>query len=167
PKPALLAVLVEAFGIGPELHREQPARLMRLAARMPTWYPHRGKISRAIQLLEETVGEELGILAVQDDSPETEKAAVPRVGEVLSCRSADWWRSRREGAADHIPASGGGGEGMRIKDGLLRFQPGEGDGFALAREDVLIGWSADTPFPTVLSRVLPIWVSLRIVALHG
>lgn len=167
PKPKLLAVLVEAFGIGPELHREHPERLMRLAARMPTWYPHRGKISRAMQLLEETVGEDLGIVAIQDDSPEHEKDQVPRVGEVLSCRSADWWRRRREGLADHIPAVGGAGEGMRIEDGLLRFQPSGGDGFALAREDVLIAWNTDTPFPTVLSRVLPIWVSLRIVALNG
>jgi len=170
PKPDLLSVLVEAFGIGPELHREKPDRLMRLAARLPTWYPHRGTVERALQLLTETVGEELGIQAVQADSAPADKDALPRDAEVFGCRDAEWWQRRRVGAACHVAggaSSDGGGEPMRIDGGLLRFQPGGSEGFELAREDVLIGWKADSPFPTVLSRVLPIWVSLRIVALHG
>ncbi|MFT4976220.1 MAG: hypothetical protein ACI8S6_002116 [Myxococcota bacterium] len=166
PKPSLLAVLVEAFGITGELHRDHPERLMRLAARLPTWYPHRGTIERAMQLLEETVGEDLTIKAVQAHSSENDRAAIPISEEAFSCRSAAWWQRRRTGDSSHVPSERGG-EPMRIDGGLLRFQPSSGDGFELAREDVLIGWRADSPFPTVLSRVLPIWVSLRIVALNG
>lgn len=166
PQPSLLAVMVEAFGVGPELHREDPQRLMRLAARLPTWYPHRGTISRALQILEETLGEDLHVSAVQVNSPQSEQDAVPASEEVFSCRSAEWWHRRRVGAATHLPAEGSE-SGMRIEGGLLRFQASDGDGFKLAQDDVLVGWKAGTPFPTVLSRVLPIWVSLRVVALHG
>jgi hypothetical protein len=166
PQPALLAVLVEAFGVGPELHREDPKRLMRLAARLPTWYAHRGTSRRALQLLEETIGEDLQISAVQVNSPQAEHDAIPATEEVFSCRSAEWWHRRRVGEATHLPADGSDGA-MRIEGGLLRFQSPDSDGFKLAQDDVLVAWKAGTPFPTVLSRVLPIWVSLRVVALHG
>lgn len=165
PKPDLLPVLVEAFGVGPEIHREDPERLMRLTARLPTWYPHRGTSDRARQLLEETVGEDLGVQIVQKDSPAEERDAVPMREEVFGCHSASWWNRRRAGGGSHVPTGGGDGQ-MRIKDGLLRFQPSAEPSFELAREDVLIGWTLGTPFPAVLSRVLPIWVSIRIVALR-
>ena len=60
PTPALLSVLVEAFGIGPEIHRLDPERLARLAARLPTWYAHRGTTERSRNILEDTVGISLG-----------------------------------------------------------------------------------------------------------
>ena len=166
PKPDLLTVLVEAFGVGPEIHREEPERLMRLAARLPTWYPNRGTAVRARQLLEETVGEELGVVLVQADGGASPPGAdAPLADEVFSCRSAEWWQRRRQGAANHT--GDGTSSEMRVTDGLLRFQSPSEAGFTLAREDVLIGWKIDSPFPAVLSRVLPIWVSTRIVALRG
>ena len=165
PKPDLLAVLVEAFGIGPELHRENPERLMRLAARLPSWYPSRGTVARAYQILVETLGETLDVALLDIDAPEAERAAAPLTQEVLSCRSAEWWQQRQQQRAGHVIA--GDQAPMRVSDGLLRFQSAPGEDFSLVREDVLVGWKVDTPFPAVLSRVLPIWVSIRIVALSG
>lgn len=165
PMPELLAVLVEAFGIEAELHREDPAKLMRLVARLPTWYPHRGSIERALQLLEETLGLTLPITAVSEDSEQPLGQALTVEEEVLSCRGADWWQQRRSEGAAHVRSAGQ--SAMRIQDGMLRFQSMEQDVFPLVREDILVSCSPNEPFPTVLTRVLPAWVSLRVVALDG
>ncbi len=166
PKPDLLSVMVEAFGIGPEVHRDAPDRLMRLAARLPTWYPFRGGVERARQLLEDTVGETLDVTLAHVDSHGEVPQTPPLVDEVFACRGTDWWQRRGGQGSHHIPAAGGDGS-LRIADGLMRFQPDEGEPYQLVREDVVVGWEPAAPFPAVLLRVLPLWVSIRIIALRS
>ena len=162
PTPALLSVLVEAFGIGPELHRDSPERLSRLAARLPSWYPHRGNAERTRQIVEDTIGVDLNVELVHQDS-HGEKPDV-LTNEVFACRGTDWWERRTGEGNSHIPSAGQSST-MRISDGLLRFQPEGAEPFGLVKEDVAISIEKGTEFPTVLNRVLPLWVSLRIIAL--
>jgi hypothetical protein len=162
PTPALLSVLVEAFGIGTEIHRNSPERLSRLAARLPSWYAHRGTIERAKQILEETVGLDLGVDLLHCDThgerPETLSS------EVFACRSAEWWARRAESGAGHIPSSEKKSP-MRIGDGLLRYQEEGDEPFGLTHEDIAVSIEKGRDFPAVLLRVLPLWASIRIIAL--
>lgn len=57
PVPSLLAELIEAYGISPEVHRADDQRLLRLRARLPAWHRRRGAIDEALRLLTEAVGE--------------------------------------------------------------------------------------------------------------
>lgn len=153
PAPALLARLVEAYGIGVELHRGQPERLARLAARLPAWHPMRGRLECAIALLNGALDEPLDTLCSQISLDGMEPAAPPLADEVLSARSLDWWRARAEPGA--TPQ-------YRIERGLLRFQS-TGPRYGLLREDVLVAPTGDAVVPGALLRLLPVWTSLRVV----
>ena len=154
PLSELLGILAEAFGVGAEIHENDREVLSRLVARLPTWYPHRGTIARARQLLEETVGEKLDLQTAHVDTDGETPLLPPISDEILSCRSADWWarRTRKDSGVRY-----------RIGNGMLKFQPEEGGGYPLVREDVLIGWREGRKFPLKLLRLLPVWTTLRIV----
>lgn len=132
--PALLARLVETYGIGAEVHRRDPERLARLAARVAAWYPHRGQLPATLTLLEEALGE---------PAP---RAALP-AAERVACHAARWWADRG-GARPHY----------RVEGGFLRFQRPEEPCAEPTREDVLAGQIPST----ALLRLLPVWTSLRL-----
>jgi hypothetical protein len=162
PTPALLTVLVEAFGIGTEIHRSSPERLSRLAARLPSWYAHRGTTERSQQILEETVGIELGVELLHRDTHGERPDVL--TSEVFACRSAEWWARRAESGSGHVQAPEKSSP-MRINDGLLRYQQESDDSFGLSHEDVAVSIEKGRDFPAVLLRVLPLWASIRIIAL--
>ena len=163
PTPALLSVLVEAFGIGPEIHRNDPERLARLAARLPTWYAHRGTPERSRHILEDTVGIDLGVELIHCDTHGERPRNPSLTEEVFACRSAEWWDRRSDQGTGHIPSAESSAS-MRIADGLLRYQ-GNDRSFPLVREDVVVSLEKGKEFPAVLFRVLPLWASIRIIAL--
>jgi len=162
PKPDSLRVLVEAFGVGPEIHDDSPERLVRLAARLPTWYPFRGSASRARALLEDTVDVDLGLTLIDEERHGAYPVKEGIDDEVFSCRSGEWWNRRRSSdSSRHIEREGAGS--MRIEGGFLRFQSGQDTGFCLVKDDVVCRTSAQRKFPHYLPRVLPLWASLRVV----
>ena len=134
PRPLLLRQLVEAYGLGVELHRGDPEVLARLAARVHQWYPHRGHLRHARRLVEaaelSTSSEDL--LHREDSGPLPGSAR----GEVFAGRAALWWGMRQQpGAKQHL----------QIRGGLLRCQPPTGPGYALVQEDVLLCWQRPAP----------------------
>lgn len=153
PVPALLTRLVEAHGIGPEVHGRDPKRLARLAALLRGWFPRRGQLEAALALLER--GAETPVAdrcaRVEDDAP-----LPPAPDEVLACRDAGWWRARQEvGTTSEL----------RIEGGYLRFQPQIGAGWALLPEDVAVqDWNPDRPLSQALIRLIPPWSCLRLAA---
>jgi hypothetical protein len=153
PVPRLLAYLVEAFGVDPPLHGDRPEVLSRLAAYLPRWHPLRGRVDKALELLAEAdTGEEpLAVAHVDQDGPAPDKPAIR--DEVLRCRSADWWRRRRQDGAQ---------PSYRIHDGLVLFQPDEGPVFELQQEDVLVEWDPDKALSRNLMRLLPAWAEFRL-----
>ena len=160
PVPELLAILVEALGIGNEIHRNDREVLSRLVARLPTWMPARGTLKSATSLLQDTVGEKLNIEARQTRK-EGETSISPDIkGEVFGCHDVDWWRRR-------IPASPESGfeMNMRLQSGFLAYQSTE-QPMPLHREDVLVGWKVSEQFPSNLLRLLPAWICLRVVIMN-
>lgn len=139
PAPALLATLVETFGIEPAIHRHDPAVLARLVALLPAWFPYRGPAARAAQVL--TCADH-ALPALRDERRPPELAQ-----EVLVCHRVRWWKNRGEVKPVY-----------KIEGGLLRFQPAEP--LPLRREDVLWIWSG--PLPPALPRLLPPWATLRL-----
>lgn len=154
--PGLLAQMVEAFGIGPELHCHRPDVLARLTAILPRWHPRRGTVEKALEVVEaaEDEGDEPLCVAYVDEDGEDPDFPSLR-DEVFRCRDDEWWRRRRQdGAAAHY----------QIADGLLRFQPAKGPAFVLQREDVLVEWDPERTLPRNLMRLLPAWAELRLAA---
>jgi hypothetical protein len=193
PRPLLLRSLIEAYGLGVELHRGEAEVLARLAARVHQWYPQRGHLGYARRLVDaaglKTSSEDL--LHREDSGP------LPRTArdEVFAARAASWWGARQQpGAHQHL----------LIRDGLLRCQPTTGPGFALLQEDVLLswqrpaqppaasppgavqfadGWCSPPPLPSPSPsaapapaapaldgsalRLLPAWTSLRVAAVEN
>ena len=193
PRPLLLRSLIEAYGLGVELHRGDPEVLASLAARVQQWYPHRGHLGSARRLIDAA-----GLKTSSDDLLHREDSGpLPRSArdEIFAGRSALWWCARQQpGAAQHL----------HIRDGLLRCQAPSGPGFALLQEDVLLCWPrpvpvsppqtppaplvvdgwlsppAAAPSPTHPSpadaepaldgsalRLLPAWTSLRVAAVEN
>jgi hypothetical protein len=156
PMPQLLQELVEAYGVPPEVHQGDPARLARLVARVATWWPRRGHLGPTQELLG----------AVEEDGrpPEpgwTEQG--PSSGmqdEVLAVHDLRWWAAR--GGAST-------GTAYRISDGLVRFQPTNSRGWSVLREDLVFEHAeagspaVRLPSPAFL-RLVPVWVSVRVVA---
>ncbi len=152
--PRLLASLVEAYGIDPDLHRHDPEVLARLVALLPAWYPLRGTVERALVLLRVARSEDRGtpMATLRDDGPRP--AEPPLRDEVFACRSGEWWR--RRGSSSVRPE-------YRIEAGWLRFQPREGDdAYVLQQEDVLIEWRPGREVPRNLMRLLPVWSDFRL-----
>lgn len=158
PEPCLLASLVEACGVGRGVHRDDPDRLRRLAALLPSWRPHRGTAERAAEVLS-AAGEATQMAGVVTSQPagsddEEDTAPSATAGEVFACRGGGWWASRME---DSRPA-------LRVSGGLLRFQPRAGVAFTVRREDVLAEADPSRPLPRDLYRLLPVWCTVRAVS---
>lgn len=144
PRPMLLRGLIEAYGLGVELHRGDPEVLARLAARVHQWYPQRGHLGYARRLVDaaglKTSSEDL--LHREDSGP------LPRTAreEVFAARGALWWAARQQpGATMHL----------QLRDGLLRCQPPSGPGFALLQEDVLLSWQRPAVAPAPAAPCAP------------
>ena len=153
PTPRLLAYLVEAFGVDPPLHRNRPEVLSRLAAFLPRWHPLRGRVDKALEILEEAdTGEDPIAVAHRDSEGELPDKPAIR-DEVLRCRENEWWRRRQQ--KGDAPA-------YRIHDGLVLFQPEEGPAYALQQEDVLVEWAPEEPLSRNLMRLLPAWAEIRL-----
>lgn len=153
PTPRLLAYLVEAFGVDAPLHRNRGEVLSRLAAYLPRWHPLRGRVDKAIEILEEAdTGEDPIAVAYRDKDGELPDKPAIR-DEVLRCRDIEWWRRRQQKGA---------GPAYRIHDGLVLFQPKEGPAYALQQEDVLVEWDPDQPLSRNLMRLLPAWAEFRL-----
>jgi hypothetical protein len=151
PAPGLLAPLVEAYGIPAEVHRDDPARLARIAARVARWWARRGELPPALELLREAADGDARAL-------EAWSGAAPAEGlddEVLACHDLSWWAERKPAAAALHPV---------IRDGLVRFQPPGGTAWEVLREDVVLTVHPDAPFDPSLLRMLPVWLSVRVVA---
>ncbi|MCB9765014.1 MAG: hypothetical protein H6739_34895 [Alphaproteobacteria bacterium] len=154
PEPRLLAWLVERWGIEASMHRADPKRLSRIAARLPRWRPQRGNLASAIEMLWEGAGEAvtLSVAARDRDGPVPRRPDVR--DELFTCRSDAWWALRRQpGAAPQY----------RVSGGALRHQPLEGPVFELVQEDVLIGLADGARLSRHLIRLLPAWASVRLV----
>lgn len=152
PKPRLLAWLVERWGIESALHRDDPARLARIVARLPRWEPQRGRLAPAIEMTVEAAEEPLTAPVVDDSDGPVPDAPALR-GEVFACRSDRWWARRRQPGA--TPA-------YRIEGGVVCHQPADGPVFELLREDVLMEWTVGLSGTRRLLRLLPAWASLRL-----
>ena len=140
PVPALLAALVEAYGIPPELHRGDREHLARLVAHLPTWYPHRGDPVRGKQLMERAFDKPLRVQVNQRDTG--------ALRETFTCRSAKW-HARRV----HRP------QALHIHRGMVQVRH---TAPTVTPEDVVMTWSPGIPFPHELLRLLPAWVSVRL-----
>jgi len=149
PTPELLARLAESYGVSAELHRGDPDKLARLAARLPSWHPHRGRPEAARALLEDALEEPSeGVGTIEDGE---------LASEAFTCRSADWWRRR----------TGGDPPQHRIVDNVLRFQPDTGRPFEVIQEDIPVRWTPGTPFPRAILRLLPAWQSVRLIVVES
>ncbi len=162
PQPLLLRRLIEAYGIGPELHKGDPQVLSCLAARVHHWYPHRGDLGATRRLVEEA-----GLVASAEDLLHRDDVGeIPRVlrDEVFACRDAHWWACRATPNA--VPS-------LQIRDGLLRLQPRSGPGYVLLREDVLFCWTPEARQGSAVGiditalRLLPAWTTLRVAAVES
>ncbi len=158
PRPALLASLVEAFGVEQELHQGDADRLGRLAALLPGWHPYRGTVARAAEILEaadcgEQVADVVTMVAGEDTLGDDEATAPSATAdEVFVCRGADWWDDRADDEGEPL---------LRIRDGVLRFQPAVGQAVRVRREDILVRLKDGQPIPRGLLRLLPVWTVVR------
>lgn len=152
PVPALLARLLEAYGVDPEVHGHDPVRLVRLRARLSAWHPRRGELQPALDLLAGAGEAELPAVA-HLSGPTPEEAGLPLRDEVFACRDLSWWEARLGAPAEPV---------LRVEAGLLRFQPARG-GFRLRVDDVVCAWPGRQPLPRALLRLLPAWAVLRLV----
>lgn len=146
PVPALLASLVEAYGVDAEIHGFDGDTLSRALAVLPTWHPHRGDPERAGWLLEEALGVPHGVDL--DQAPRAEMT------EAFACRSAAWY-------AHHGTPSGD----LVVRDDLVWAEhatPATG-----GPEDILVGWVPGRRVPHQLLRLLPAWGSIRLYDREG
>jgi hypothetical protein len=149
PVSELLVLLAEVYGVGREIHHNDPQALSRLIARLPAWHKHSGTAAKAKELLVDIVGREVPIRAVQSAS-EKELSQ-----EVLVSHEWQWWKHRRAKTSKSK---------MRINSGFLCFQSEKKEEqYELVREDVLITWKEGIGFPKDFLRLLPIWASVRII----
>jgi len=155
PEPKLLATLVETFGVSQEVHQRDGEVLSRLTALLPVWYPHRGTVARAVEVLSTCDREdELADHRVHN-TPRRAKGPALK-DEVMACRDFAWWRQRHRG----------GHAKMEIRDGFVRFQP-RNQPFELLREDVLLSWTPGEAIPVDAIRLLPTWAVLRLAVSPG
>jgi hypothetical protein len=148
PFAGLLVRRVEAAGIGPELHRGDPARLRVLAARLPGWLPQRGSVPAAARLHAAVTGEAVGpaVWTAADPPP----AAVAQA-ELFAGHAGGWWDARRSAAP---PA-------LRVEGGFVRVAAGDG-GVPLRAGDLLVAVDGASPLPAAFPRLLPPGASLRL-----
>ena len=194
PLKEILAILAESYGVGPELHKNDHETLSRLVARLPTWFPHRGSVVRARQLIEDTIGQPLGIKLKHVDQEGAQPVSLQ--DEVFICHSDDWWYRRIRGSletkmadihtikklGDAVPKAtldkAGVQESSDTEDdhkkslyfsGELRIEDGllrfqSEERTDLLKEDILVEWKPGVSFTIELLRLFPIWSTLRISA---
>ena len=84
PVPSILEPMVEAYGIGSEIHRGDGDRLLRLRARLPAWHKRRGQIDEAVLLLRDAVqappAEDLSGLSSRTPPPPDVAGLLPDAG---------------------------------------------------------------------------------------
>ena len=149
PVSELLVLLAEVYGVGKEIHQNDPQALSRLIARLPAWHKNSGTAQKAKELLVDIIGRELSIKASQSPSQEE----VSR--EVLVSHEWQWWKHRSKSSSKSK---------MQIRSGFLCFQSQKKEEqFDLVKEDVLITWKEEVGFPKDFLRLLPIWASVRII----
>ena len=149
PEPKLLPLLAEVYGVGQELHRNDPRALSRLIARVPSWHKGSGTAEKAKELYTQIIGRSLPIQARQSvDSTE-----LPH--EVFMVRDWKWWKGHQQEKSQPK---------LRITSGFLNFQPNQQEEqYRIVREDVFIVWKIGTSFPKDFLRLLPIWACVRII----
>jgi hypothetical protein len=155
PTPALLASLVETYGVEPAIHRRDPDYLRRLTALLPTWHPYRGTVARARDVLRCCDREDqlasAATLAESGPIPSSPGLAE----EAFVCHVGSWWRLREQ------PKSR---PEYRITGGVVRFQPvADEQKWVLRKEDVLIELKSDADLPRAALRLLPAWAAVRVV----
>ncbi len=149
PAPYVLAALVEAYGVGPEVHGHHDEVLARLAALLPDWYPSRGTVAAARRVLAcaEMERDAEHVYTIDDAGPTPPVLA----GEVLVCRSLAFWAARVGDTGETV---------HRIENGVLLFQTPT-PRFELRREDIVVAWSPGRHLSGELLRLLPPWTVLR------
>lgn len=152
PVPQLLSLLAEVYGIGQELHRNDPHALSRLVARVPSWHKDSGTALKARELYTDIIGRSLPIQAKQSvDKTELEQ-------EIFVTRDWKWWKSHQRPNSKTK---------LRVTSGFLQFQPKEEqEQYPMIREDVFIVWTIGVSFPKDFLRLLPIWTCVRIMLKH-
>jgi hypothetical protein len=143
PAPGLLAWLLEQYGIGPELHRNDPGKLRATVARLATWRRERGDLKATLTLLRDDL---------QHEPDERYAEGQSLVDEVLCCHKLSWWRARQRGRP-YVA--------YRIEDGMLRFQDPSEPAFVALPEDVVAEAAPDRPWSATLLRLLPAWMCVR------
>lgn len=144
PVPALLAALVEAYGVDAELHRHDAVTLANAIAHLPAFHPHRGDPERAGRLLQDVLGQPHDVDLDQEPGHDLD--------EVFAIRSAAWFAAR-PALRPSRP------EVLTIRHGLLHHTAPRAP---RNPEDVLVGWVPGDRFPHALLRLLPAWVSARL-----
>lgn len=157
PAPEVLAALVEAFGVEPELHGGRPDALARIASLLPSWRPYRGSVRHARALLLAACGEDIDVRGAADvaDATQIEDEPTDEVthaggdtAEIFACRSAGWLATRTSGAT-----------GMRVQGGFLVIA-----GLSRDRaEDAFVALPEAARAVRPFSRLLPTWCTLRIL----
>jgi hypothetical protein len=164
PVPRLLAALVQAYGVGPEVHDHHEETLARLTALLPDWFPSRGTLAAARRVL--ACAELDG--AARGATTRDEAGATPPLlaGEVLACRSLSFWASRRvETARPDVTRPDPTRPVVtdyRIAGGVVLFQT-RSPQFELRREDVVVPHEVGGRVSGELVRLLPPWTVLRTV----
>ncbi|MBO85739.1 MAG: hypothetical protein CL927_10295 [Deltaproteobacteria bacterium] len=144
PEPRLLVSLLEHYGVEAMLHRNDPMRLQRLAARLKPWLERRGGGGPALGLLQS---------ALDEQPSETVCGPDHLVHEVFACRNTGWWAARGAAQVD---------QNLRVENGFVRFQPREGLQVRLRTEDLLVDWTPGKSLHRGLLRLLPVWCCYRV-----
>lgn len=164
PVPPLLAILVESMGVDVELHRNRPDVLARLVARLPTWNPSRGTVQGAKDLLVETIEDDVPLRTAQVPKDKSIPIDPDITKEIFLCRDGEWWDRRLVNPPNTMPRDRASSVKMRISSGFVQYQDPENP-MPLHHEDVVVGWKLSDKFPTNLLRLLPAWISIRVVVL--
>jgi hypothetical protein len=108
----------------------------------------------------ETVGDEFPIRVAQMPKDKPIPMDPDIQGELFACHDLEWWGRRVQQDPETQTISTG--INMRIQSGFVQFQTPEAP-MPLHHEDVLVGWKISDRFPTNLLRLLPAWISIRVV----
>ena len=122
----------------------------------PFWHKQSGTAEKAKEMLVDIIGRELPLRIKHATDRDISQSLQE---EIFLSREWRWWKNRKETASQ---------SNLRISDGLLRFQSAEPtEQFPLVQEDVLVHWREGESFPTEFLRLLPMWISIRIVIEAG
>lgn len=184
PVKDLMAILAESYGISPALHNSDRDVLARVIARMPSYYPRRGKVKEAISLWKETLEKPLDIEIAHSDMNGAYPTNPDLRDEVFICHRSEWWsnrlpkgvresikeeQKRKRSSSDDADDSQSSNPvlfpmNMRIENGVLRFQLDDiHHQVPVVKEDILIKTSSEKEIPSDFFQLLPNWTSVRLV----